>query len=250
MAICERCPHFRRPNPPSDIFARLFSIRDPEVTGEIRKIAEGEYKLKEEEDSFKKSAELRGQDKWPARPVTSAFCGLRERDDVFLIAEVKNRGRACNDDVGTSERRPCNECAHCIAATGRKTDQTIEEAFAQLALSARIGGASASAVEARLSEHQRNVGAKMALEIRTAAVRRTLSTEPAYLDYCSALSTVHQEVGMLEGAVPEGAQFLVARGDFMIAKRLCPLCARRADAARRARSRRGPKSRYGRIPII
>lgn len=195
-AVCERCMHYRRPRPASQLLARALDIADGPVATALGKIVEDEQKWLENEATFKRGRANTVDDTWPTRPQMSAFCAAREAGGAWLIPELHNRGGSCPDfKEGTSPLQPCQTCAHRRPADGPRLDHEREAVFGRMLEEDTVTQAkSASSDESLLTKHREGVAARKSLELSGAyAAKGVLIDAPRYLDWCGALSTPERE---------------------------------------------------------
>lgn len=190
MGICSQCVHFRRVKPASQLLAAAFSTTDAAVSNALTKVVEDEQKQRDAEAEFKRLQESTDQEMWSARPVMSDFCGLKEAEGVFLIAEIKNRGGECEDfQQGRPERRPCTTCTHRIVPTGSERDRELEIVYAQMSAETIAAQASTSTTDNLLTKHREGTASRKAFELSGAyAAKGVLAVTPSYLDYCGKFS--------------------------------------------------------------
>lgn len=190
MGVCGQCIHFRRVRPASQILAAAISTTDAAISNALLKIQEDEGQQKGFEAQLKNKQALADRQAWGHQPVMSDYCGLRESEGVFLIAEVKNRDGSCPDFA--AEPRPsrsCATCAHRAVAGGFRADEGLDAAYARMATDSIAVGASASTPEDLLSKHREGAASRRAFELSGAyAAKGSLAAEPRYLDWCRARS--------------------------------------------------------------
>lgn len=192
MAICAQCKHFRRVKPPSQLLAVAIGTTDAAISNALTKMGEDEQKQKEEEAAYKKQQALtdRIDAAWATRPVMSEYCGLREADGDYLIAEVKNRDHKCADfEAGRPELRRCSDCLFRIGAAGNAIDAKWEKSFGDSSLMNTAVGTSTSTSDNLLNKYRDGVGPRKAFDITGAYQSKGIMTiKPVYLDYCGKLS--------------------------------------------------------------
>ncbi len=193
---CSRCLHFRRVRPASQLLAAGMETTGPELASALAKIVEDERKLQDAEFEVKKTQGFADRDRWPARPMMSDFCGRHEAEDIYLIAEVKNRGQLCGEfEAGSPERHACIDCRHRVLAKGGAADYEAEQFYAKSISDGLAVGASISQPEAHLTEYRSGVAARKALELSGAyAGQGRLLSDPEYLDYCARFSSADEHV--------------------------------------------------------
>jgi hypothetical protein len=187
---CERCAHYRRVKPASQLMARLLGTVDEKIAEALTKMSEDEQKQRDAEAEYKKQEALREGMSWGARPLMSAYCGYRERYGEYLIAEVKNRGLQCEDFTDQPRPiRPCESCAHRVPSGGWAADEELEQQYGQMAVQAVSAQASPQTAEGLLSRHREGAAGRRAFEASGAYIAKgVMATEPQYLDWCRKLS--------------------------------------------------------------
>lgn len=195
-AVCARCVNYRRIKSPSQVLATTIAATDSDVASALGKIVEDEHKQRESEANFKKDAAISGRDRWLGRPVMSAFCGVLENDEVYLIAEVKIDGGRCPDfQEGAAVLHHCTDCLHRSAASGVSDDQQVEQIYANMAAQNVAVGMGSSVPDDLLSKHRSGAAARKAFEI--GAVYNSqgrLLSRPQYFDTCNHFSSAHEFV--------------------------------------------------------
>jgi hypothetical protein len=190
---CAKCVHFRRGRPPSQLLklAMRADTAASEVAGALTKITDDEQKLRDTEADWKSKEGSADRDLWGARPLMSDYCGVDEADEVYWIAEVKNRGLACPAfDAGRPDPRPCSTCVHRVPAEGRETDHRMESIYASTLAGAMIAKAPTQGAEGLLQSYRSGEASRKALELSQAySAKGRLLTKPEYLDHCAAHST-------------------------------------------------------------
>lgn len=193
---CSKCIHFRRARPASQLLQAAFKddTTAAEVTGALSKITDNEQKLREAEADFKGKEGSADRDLWPARPQMSDYCGLDEADEIYRIAEVKNRGLGCGDfRSGRPERRACADCRHRVPADGQRRDLAMEAIYTGLVNDAVAVQASPQAPQGLLGAYRSGEGSRKALELSSAyGANGHLLNEPDYLDHCAVLSAADE----------------------------------------------------------
>jgi hypothetical protein len=191
MAVCEKCIYFRRARPRSQLLAAVADTTEAAVSNALGKIVEDEQKQRDSEAEFKRAQATTEQEPWPRQPVMSSYCGRREGEGVYLIAEIKNRGGQCGDyQEGRPDRKACVDCRYRVTAAGPARDQGREDLMTQMHTEATSAQASTANPEGMLKAHREGVPARRAFELSGAyAADGRLAVRPEYLDYCSALST-------------------------------------------------------------
>src|SRR4051794_20289680 len=97
MGSCIECRYFRTVRPPSQLFLAALGAVEGKVADALSKIVEDEQKVRVAEAEYKRAEATAERDLWMTRPLMSDFCGLKEPEGVYAIAEVKNRGGGCAD---------------------------------------------------------------------------------------------------------------------------------------------------------
>jgi hypothetical protein len=190
MGICAQCTFFRRVKPASQLLARVIATTDAAVSNALTKIVEDEQKQRDAEAEFKRSQATGDNDKWVTRPVVSDYCGFKESDGMFLIAEVKNFGGGCSDFVeGRPARRACADCRHRVLPQGPREDLAVENKWMDLGASTRMLGHSSTVEDNYLVKYREGVASRKGFELLSIyAAQGVLATKPKYFDYCAALS--------------------------------------------------------------
>jgi hypothetical protein len=188
---CNQCVHFRRVKPISQVFAGALNTNDAPVSDALAKIVEDERKRREAEAQYKTVASSLGRDYWEGRPLMSDFCGLKEHEEQYFIAEIKNAGARCGDFTpGERPRHRCVDCLHRVVPQGRDEDRLVEQAATELAANNIALGLATSLPDALLSSHREGVPARVAFEASGAySANGHLSITPRYLDSCGHYST-------------------------------------------------------------
>jgi hypothetical protein len=190
MAVCEKCIFFRRARPRSQLLAAVADTTEAAVSTALGKIVEDEQKQRDSEAGFKRAQATVELQTWPRQPVMSSYCGRREDEGVYLIAEIKNRGGQCGDyQEGRPDRKACADCRYRVTAAGPARDHRREDLITQMHTEATSAQASTANPEGMLKAHREGVPARRAFELSGAyAADGRLAVRPEYLDYCSALS--------------------------------------------------------------
>lgn len=195
---CAKCVHFRRARPASQLLKAAFEadLSAGEVTGALTKITDDEQKLREAEADLKGKEASADRDLWGARPLMSDYCGLDEADEVYRIAEVKNRGLGCSDfEPGRPDRRACTGCAHRVPAEERQGDLGMEAIYSRMIADAAAVQASPQGAQGLLGAERTGQASRKAFEIASAyGAKGRVLTRPEYLDHCGALSTEDEYV--------------------------------------------------------
>jgi hypothetical protein len=190
VSICEKCIFFRRVRPRSQLLAAVVDATEAPVSTALGKIVEDEQKQRDSEAEFKRAQATTEQEMWPRQPVMSSYCGRREGEGVYLIAEIKNRGGQCGDyQEGRPDRKACLDCRYRATAAGTARDHGREDLITQMHAEATSAQASTASPEGMLKAHREGVPARKAFELSGAyAADGRLAYRPEYLDYCRALS--------------------------------------------------------------
>jgi len=190
MGICAQCTFFRRVKPASGLLARDIATTDAAVSNALTKIVEDEQKQRDAEAEFKRSQATGDNDIWGTRPVMSDYCGFKESDGLFLIAEVKNFGGRCSDFVaGRPARRACADCRHRVLPRGPREDFAEEKELMGWIGCQVVMGQSSSVQENQLVKYREGVASRKVFELSSVyAAQGVLATKPKYFDYCAALS--------------------------------------------------------------
>jgi hypothetical protein len=183
---------FRHVRPASQLLAAATddAVAD-EVANALTKVVEDEQKQRDSEAQAKSSAANAGRPFWYGRPVMSDYCGLRESEGVYLIAEIKNADGECDDmKPGRPPRHACDGCVHRVGAPGWKRDRRLEDEYSRLTSEAAAAQASTQTPESLLQSTREASAARKAFEVAGAySAKGMLATRPAYLDYCNKRST-------------------------------------------------------------
>jgi hypothetical protein len=195
-AVCTRCVHFRKVKPPSQLLAKAVGTADGPVAEALEKVLSDEQRMRETEAADKRSLVGREADSWETRPVMSGYCGFQEAEEIYLLAEVKNRGGGCPDfNPGRPERHACADCAQRVEARGRAIDEGHERAYTQMSVSAIAGHGSTSVPESLLTKYREGVSSRKALELLGAYhAQGEPAMEPMYLDWCRHFSSEDEYV--------------------------------------------------------
>ncbi|MFI7543445.1 hypothetical protein [Actinoplanes sp. NPDC049599] len=187
-AICETCHYYRRVRPPSQLLAAALDVADGPVANALAKIVEDEQKWLEAEATVKRSHATTGDESWPARPLMSAYCALREAEGRWLIPEIRNRGGQCaTHQPAAAAGARCADCAYRRAGRGFERDRQREQLYADmLAGDTMAQTKTSSSDESLLTRHREGAAALQALELSGAyAAKGVLLSEPRYLDWCA-----------------------------------------------------------------
>jgi len=194
MGVCAKCHYFRQVRPTSQLLAKTLGTSDGAVATALAKIGQDEEKVQDAEAQYKRAEASTGNMQWAYRPLMSRFCGLRENDAVYLIAEVKNAGSRCAEfefKSAAPERRGCSDCAHRIVPSGPSRDFDREATYTRMAMgSVTLEKGSSAIPDALLNKHRESVGSRKAFEVSAVyASQGRLATKPEYLHYCGLFST-------------------------------------------------------------
>jgi hypothetical protein len=198
MGVCAQCAHFRRVRPTSQLLAAALgtTAAGAEVTNALAKIVDDEQKVQAGEVEIKGKEGSADRDSWGTRPMMSEYCGLQEKEEIYLICEVKNRGMQCEDFLsGQPERHACANCARRVPSKGSTRDQSLEKTYGRLINAAVATQASPQSPQGLLQSHRAGVAARKALEIAGAyAAKGHVLAIPQYLDSCAQFSTQDEYV--------------------------------------------------------
>lgn len=190
MGVCRDCIYFRRLRPASQLLAAATedAVAD-EVANALTKVVEDEQKQRDAEAQVKSTASAE-RPYWQGRPVMSDYCGLRDSESVYLIAEIKNADGSCADmRPGKPPRHSCQDCVHRVPARGWGRDRRLEDEYSRLTSEAASMQASTQTPESLLQGTREASAARKAFEVTGAyAAKGMLATRPAYLDYCAKRS--------------------------------------------------------------
>jgi hypothetical protein len=191
MVHCKDCAHFRRVRPMSQIFAAQLDSNASPVSEALGKIVEDEQKRREMEAQDKTSAVRLTTQTWSGRPMMSDFCGLREAEETYVIAEIKNADMQCADFTPQKPApRKCRECRHRRPSGGKADDLLVEQTTSDVAVRDVSVGLSTSVSDSLLSTHREGVASRIAFEL-TGVYNSAghLAMEPRYFDTCGLYST-------------------------------------------------------------
>jgi hypothetical protein len=185
---CERCVHFRRPKPLSEIVKQQVTESHEDVLKAIDEVSGKDDSHRIEEKGWL-AAGAAGEGVWPHRPRTASYCGLYEDHDHYYVCEVKNRAGSCTDfkERMVGPARECSQCAYRIPPNGDVQDQTL---LYQIAERMAYSGVQFPAMQAEYTRVEKSIGAMKAYEVRE--VYRTfgwLTRPPKYFECCAARST-------------------------------------------------------------
>jgi hypothetical protein len=193
VGVCEKCIFFRPVRPRSQLLAAVVDTTEAAVSTALGKIVEDEQKQRDSEAEFKRAQASTEQETWPRQPVMSSYCGLREKEGVYLIAEIKNVGGRCppgDFQEGRPERKACSDCRHRVTAAGPARDRQRESLITRMHAEAVSAQSSPASPEGLLKAHREGVPTRKAFELSGAyAADGRLAAKPEYLDYCTAFST-------------------------------------------------------------
>jgi hypothetical protein len=193
---CVKCHWYRPVRPMSQLLARAFPTSARDVAEALGKVVEDEQKQRDAEAEYKRSQASAGKDTWAARPVLSDYCGLREAEDRFYIAEVKNAALQCDDfDDAIVPSRACETCRHEVPPEGPASDERREQMYVRLAAQNISADVKQDTTETLLSSYRQGKAARQALEISGSyQAKGSLLSPPAYLGYCDHFSTPNSYV--------------------------------------------------------
>ena len=196
MRVCEKCIHFRRLKPASQLLARATGTTDSAISNALAKIQEDEDQQKGYETQYKMRKEISNDEIWGFRPIMSSYCGLQEEKEIYLIAEVKNSGGKCGDfKTELAEKHSCATCVHRILPQGTARDLQLEKSFLGMSLESTAVGMSTSRADNLLNRHQEGVASRKAFEARGVySSKGILSNKPQYFAYCKKFSTEDEYV--------------------------------------------------------
>lgn len=188
--VCTKCLYFRRVKPASQLLGGVLTTTDAAVSNALSKIVEDEQKQRDAEAEYKRAQAAADNDVWSMQPVMSDYCGFRESEAVYLIAEVKNFGMRCTDfKEGRPERHACADCAHRVEPTGLSEDAAMEQTYAEMARSSVASGVQPSNPDNLLSKYREGVASRKGFEISGIyAAHGVLAAKPKYFAYCGKLS--------------------------------------------------------------
>lgn len=188
---CTTCRWFRAVRPASQLLAATFPPTTADVAQALGKVVEDEEKQRDAEADFKRAQAIAGKVEWLGRPVMSAYCGLREADGLYDIAEVRNAGLRCEDhDPAPREPHACRDCVHARAGTAPQADALREETYVDIAARNVSAGVQKDTTDSLLRTHREGASARKALELTGAyQTRGELLNQPGYLAWCEVFST-------------------------------------------------------------
>lgn len=214
---CQSCVHFRPERQPSDLLDLTWSSKTAETLERNREL---ERQLHTAECKQKRSLMEMNRLAWPRRPQVLAYCGLREKEDIHLIHEMKNRGGICQDFRASHGRSPrqgseparrqpelerarpepvraCDACRYQVAPRGPQRDYVDLRNFTDPSLNAynngmAEGSGSSSRADAILGNVDRLMNAsetRKALEMRLAMHSDgSMPSIPEYYAHCAKYS--------------------------------------------------------------
>jgi hypothetical protein len=191
MGTCKRCQHFRKLLPASQLLSRAVGTADADIAKALTKVQEDEAQQRGYEAQTRVKREQSGVDEWGMTPVMSDYCGLKERDDIYLIAEIKNSGGRCTDfAAGEIEKHTCVTCRHRVVAAGPERDRAVEQRFQHMAVGNASAGMSTSTPDGLLSKHREGAASRRAFELSAIySTKGEMLSVPLYFDHCAKLST-------------------------------------------------------------
>jgi hypothetical protein len=170
------------------LLGRAIGTQDAAVLAALGKIQDEEKELYAQENTYR--TRLRGETKWPHRPVMSSFCGLEENNGVYYVAQIRNREFGCKSfEKKRAAPRACANCVHRAVADRFTDDVNREQTWGFMVAAKAASGASASMIENLWKQHLESSASLRAYEIRSAYQHKgAMPEKPNYLDYCKHLS--------------------------------------------------------------
>jgi hypothetical protein len=121
---------------------------------------------------------------WPTRPTMADHCGLKERDGIYFLHELKNLGGGCKDfKPRDSEPHACRTCRHRCTGGGEARDRQQYLVLGHLAVNAAALGEGNG--QKQLDDYREFVATTKTLEVAQACYSgRMTQSRPDYLPVC------------------------------------------------------------------
>jgi uncharacterized protein YjiS (DUF1127 family) len=184
MGECANCRHFRPLRPLSELLMRDLGVsrHEPELMNAYRRMIEDERECQDAEADHRRELVQGRQLEWRHRPMMSDYCGKREREGKFLVAELKNDGGQCRDHEGRlPQPRPCATCRYHNSGDGAARDRQQLNELRRLALNDVVlerGG------KDWIDEYHRSIDLKKAQEASQVHAAGKAYQKPSYLPVC------------------------------------------------------------------
>lgn len=178
----------------SQLILRELGRFDQQLVSQVVSIIQDERQVQDEEATMLVELLRRDLDRWDARPAMSDYCGLHEKDGIFLLHEVMNRDANCGKyNSDTRPSRACNSCRQRTLGDGPESDRQIMDELKTLALQAVPAGMSPNTQD--MSNHLQLVGANKSFEAAQAYyIGHFLFERPRYLSSCAFASTTEEYI--------------------------------------------------------
>ncbi len=161
---------------------------DAAIANALVEIGRDEERQLEAESQDLTQKTLQDDENWNHRPVMSAYCGLRETENIYLVKEVKNNppSRICNDHrTELAPTRSCSDCQYRSTPRGPINDNDLARLNMRAMMDLAGPNASPKPFEDNLSRLHQNIGPRIAQELIGAyRYKGRFPMEPQYLRYC------------------------------------------------------------------
>jgi hypothetical protein len=209
MNRCEACVHFRAVRRQSEALARDANATEKSALDALAKIREEEARIADQELKVKMEHMLRLQEAWPGpeRPRMTDYCGLREREQVYLIRDLKNAGGRCRDfAAGQPPTRSCHTCVHRSEPFGQERDLRLTIGYMAVAGAANRNRILEKSSQDRVTNHLNACAQAVANQLTLAfGSDGHLPSRPEYLSVCKSRSTHGQTYAVCAILNPHGA---------------------------------------------
>lgn len=197
--LCRDCRWFRPFRPLSQVVLRDLGADEPKVVEQMLKVMQDERQTQDAEMKMKiellrlaesglanpRAAALPVERQmWLARPTMTDHCGLKEREGVYFLHELKNLGGSCKDfKPHDPEPHSCRTCRHRCTGGGEARDRQQYLVLERLALnSAALEKGNG---QKHLDEYREFVATTKTLEAAQACYSgRMTQNRPDYLPVC------------------------------------------------------------------
>jgi hypothetical protein len=205
--ICENCKHFRPAIRPSGHLIQIVNTSDgtmdARIAESLNRIEDEQNRVEDSEIGVLKLRHKQPSMEWGFRPLMHGYCGLKERNNRYLIAEQVRDSELCRfEPMTTPAPHPCTSCIHCSTPAGPITDAanlamiTAGNAASGLGgahdLMSKGGGGSGPQI---LEQYFSGIRSRQASEMgRAYQEKANMRIEPQYLPYCKKHSSTSKFV--------------------------------------------------------
>lgn len=182
---CRKCRHFRPFRPMSHLLEQELGLYESECVAALTKIMEDERSKRDAEAELRVTLVRDRKMEWPFRPSMSDFCGFEEENDVWLLHQIKNRRRDCeNFEPESNGVRVCRNCKYARLPMGPTKDEEALREINRIAEMQVVTGQGGADQEA--NRYLTLVGTKKAFEAAKTYYSGRFSDAPAlYLRTCA-----------------------------------------------------------------